>query len=408
MRNVIERYSIKILDNYFLLCIVNGLLAICNMEKIAKLDLLIMLAGTVITVKYFSRRIVLIDIFVLFFILSIAISSLFEDYDYDFWYDGCRKQLYTMQFYFVGKYLGIYNYKLFKNGIVPFLIVCFVGLYLYISSPEWYMDYKMKIWEGDNSIIKFYEMSRFSAFWRYPYWISYGCAIIYSFLLYRSFITKKMMSYDKIILSFIFFIAILAQQRAPLSIMSLTTIVYVLVDMPLKYNGRTNHFSPMMSYMLLLFLVIILVLNFMSNDAFIRLLEKLELLNDNSRFLRDRADIFSDFYHKKITFWGDGIGRYSHAAFFKGKMAITDQQYMKILYETGYWGCIGYAIIIGYSIIKGVQSIKEHFFELNIILFFVIAMTGANCLSNFDQHVAIFWLCCGKITSLNFDKNNRI
>ena len=133
-------------------------------------------------------------------------------------------------------------------------------------------------------------------------------------------------------------------------------------------------------------------------------------IDDIRAFLDERANIFSQFLTKEITLFGDGIGRYSAAAYRMGKDAITDQQYLLTVYETGYWGCLGYGIIILAVIIKGLKSFSANYFELTIILFYLLAMSGANCLSSFGQHIAIFWVCCGRIYngSLLHDKKRNM
>lgn len=106
----------------------------------------------------------------------------------------------------------------------------------------------------------------------------------------------------------------------------------------------------------------------------------------------------SSFETTDVTFLGSGIGRYSHSIFLTGStLAITDQQYLRILYETGYLGCLGYGFISLAIILRGLKNLKNNLFELSVIIFFLIAMMGANCLSQFDMHTAIFWLCCGRI-----------
>ena len=150
--------------------------------------------------------------------------------------------------------------------------------------------------------------------------------------------------------------------------------------------------------------------SFIDVDMLTRLLEKIEVLSDASVFLDERANIFSQFLTKDITLLGDGIGRYSAAAYRMGKDAITDQQYLLTVYETGYWGCFGYGVIILAVIIKGLKSFSVNYFELTIILFYLLAMSGANCLSSFGQHIAIFWMCCGRICngSLLHDKKRNM
>ena len=371
-----------------------------GMINIAKFDLLIMLAATVITISYLSKGITKFDLFIIFFIGAIAFSSLINNYDHKLWYQGCRSQLYFTIFFFVGRHSQIANLNIFRVGMLPFLCVCITGLGLYIMSPSWYMDYKLQIWQTDEGVSegRILEMTRLSAFWQYPYWVSYGCAIMYAYIMINCYMKEFMKRQDAIILIFIAFIALLTQQRAPLFTITSLTIAFILFGLfKRKRIGHISLRTSILYFILLVVCMFVLFLTVIDTEMLSRLWEKFELLEDISMFLNDRADIFSDFYSKKISLFGDGIGRYSHTAYNLGKQAITDQQYMQLIYETGYFGCIGYAIIILTVLFKGLRHYSSFYLELTIIAFFLVAMTGANCLSSFNQHIAIFWMCCGRI-----------
>ena len=98
-----------------------------------------------------------------------------------------------------------------------------------------------------------------------------------------------------------------------------------------------------------------------------------------------------------MTFWGDGIGRYSHLAYQQNKLAITDCQYIQTLHETGYFGLIGYILLFIYLIVNGMRNIKLNIFEIGVLIFYLIAMIGANPLSNQGIHTIFLWICCGRI-----------
>lgn len=395
----IKKWSFKIVNNYFLLFAINGFLGMIGLMSIAKLDLLIMLSATVIAILYLSKQITTLDFFIISFICTIALIGFLQNYDTDLWYFGCRGQLYYTIFFFIGRYSSN-NIRIFQKGLWPFLLVCVIGLILYIASPSWYLDFKMQMWDGSGEILdnRVLEMSRLSAFWEYPYWVSYGCAIMYSCVIIQTYIKGYMNKKEIFILLFIAFIAILTQQRAPLFIIALVTVLYIFAGLFKK--KKVGHISLRVSigyFLLLSVCMIALFLSVIDIYMLSRLLEKIEVLENASIFIDDRANIFSDFSTKKISFWGDGIGRYSSAAFHLGKPAITDQQYLLMLHETGYFGCIGYMIIGLIVLIRGFKYFSLNYIELVVILFFLMAMTGANCLSSFMQHVAIFWICCGRI-----------
>lgn len=398
MIKLINRISTSVISHYFLLTSINACLIMLGLVSFAKLDLLIMLCAIVITINYLSHNVYFIDLFVLAFIFIIAISGFVQDYPYEFWYDGCRTQLFNILFFFVGRYPQMSNMDVLKKGLYPFLIVCIIGLILYIYQPSWYLDYKLHFWSSDTSVNRILEMSRFSAFWTYPYWISYGSAIMYSFLLYQSYIEGEIKLKNGCLLIFIFFISILTQQRAPLTFILATTLFYFSIStLTLNKIKSRSLWKTMSLLIIVIFCAIFFSISFMSSDMAEKLFEKINALSDASSFLKERSGIFDYFKHKTISFLGDGIGKYSHEAVKMGKYAITDQQYLQIIHESGYLGCFGYSFIIISIIIKGIKNLKQNLLYLIIISFFLMAMTGANCLSNFDQHTAIFWLCCGYI-----------
>lgn len=397
---IIKKRSIVIVRNYFLLFAINGLLGMLGLSAIAKLDLLIMLAATIIAFFYLSYQTNKLDTFIIFFIVSIAAIGLIQNYDKNLWYAGCRGQLYYMIFFFVGRYCGYKNIPILQKGVWPFLIVCIIGLILYVLSPPWYMNFKLQMFEDNLSDGRILEMARLSAFWEYPYWVSYGCAIIYTYLMMRSLIQGYMEKNKIFILLFIFLISLLTQQRAAIFTIAFVTVIYIIIGF--FKRKKTGHVSLRVSTVYFLILTIFMAILFMSlvgEDMLTRLFEKLEVFENAATYVDDRANLFSDFKTKEITLLGDGIGRYSAAAYHLGKPAITDQQYMLTVYETGYWGCFGYILIGLIVIIKGLKSFALNYIELIIVLFFLLAMTGANCLSTFLQHIAIFWICCGRICS---------
>ena len=154
----LERISLTVIEYYFLLLSINGLFIMAGLKEFAKFDLLELLAGFVITIFAISKGLSKIEIFVIFFILSIAIISQFNWYEKLLWYDGCKSQLAPMLFFIVGYYTIKSRNFLLEKGKIPFLLTCLIALFLYVKSPEWYINYKMIIWQyTDNSTNKILE-----------------------------------------------------------------------------------------------------------------------------------------------------------------------------------------------------------------------------------------------------------
>lgn len=394
-------YIEKILNNYFILLAVNAFITMCGLLQLAKIDLIIFVGAIFTTCYILARRKTLIDIFIILFTLTITFVGVLKNYPHELWYNGVRYQLLSIIFFFIGESNKMYDWKLFDKAIVPILIVGLVGLILFIISPNWYVLYKMAAWEDQASDGRILEMTRLSAFWTYPYWVSYGSAIILYYIVCKSYGMGTISKFHMMALFVLFLVIVLTQQRAPLLFASLSVLgIFVKGLFDEKNSNRT--FSKNLFFFLLILLCALsfTVIFLLDEERVLFMTSKLESLfasDGDTSFLESRADIFSDFFRKKITFWGDGIDMYSHKAYYMGKLAITDQQYLKILYETGYFGTICYSILFLSVIIKGLLNFRYCMFELGVVLFYIVAMSGANCLAASDQHCVIFWLCCGRI-----------
>lgn len=180
-------------------------------------------------------------------------------------------------------------------------MVCFIGLILYITSPSWYVDFKLSGFT-DNEGGRFLEMTRLSAFWTYPYWVSYGSGIIYFYLLFKSYKKGRITTKIAFALIFLAVIMVLAQQRAPIAFVALITLTLLVNSL---FNGQKRSFSTYVLFLLLILVCCIsIVFSFLDQERLIFMLSKFESLIEggNASFLKERTNIFSDFYSKKITF----------------------------------------------------------------------------------------------------------
>ena len=385
-----------IIPSYFLIAAVNAFLRMIGLEKVAKLDNFYFYSVLLVTFVSFVKRIDRAKVFFLFFIAGLFFSSYCEQYSRDCLENALRGQIFCMVFFFIGKDHPQIAEDFFRKGLFPYIVVCIAALGLYIKMPSWYLTMKLMNTTSNWTDGYILEMSRLSGFWPFPYWVSYGGGIFYCYLAAKCY--KSMYMNMKIITLMVFLLIILflAQQRAPL-IYSCFVTIYFIVLAVYRNKTRDKYRSYILLFFVLSFVSLYAVSQFMNADMLERMVEKMGKANYSSSFLSERADLFSHFYDKKITFWGDGLGRYSHVALSKGLPAITDHQYLKIVYESGIWGCLGYGLIIIISLIHGALKWRENLFPLTIMGMYIMAMAGANCLAVSEEHAGIFWLCCGLI-----------
>ena len=189
MKNILNSKIILLPTlHYFTLTAIGGLGNIFNISVLGKIGLLILLSGIFITIKYFFyEKIKPFDLFLIFFLTSLAFIGLFSSYPQELYWYGVRYQLALTLFYFVGKSSDFKDWTFFNNMKIPILVVAIIGLYLYFSPPSWYIAWKLSSTTKFSSESRILEMTRLSAFWEYPYWISYSAALLYHYIIYKMF-----------------------------------------------------------------------------------------------------------------------------------------------------------------------------------------------------------------------------
>ena len=382
--------STFVLSSYFLISALNGFTNAFFARSYMSIYLLLIV---VFSFKHLLSESKVIDWLFLLFVLLIISSSLMQNYESELFSEGIR-YIPLLLCFLLGRGNLYKEHHLFKYGIYVYVIVSLIGLYLFFTMPAWYLDFKMDGWYINDSESRILEMMRLSAFWQYPYWISYGGAIFFTYIICNSF---KKINFDKknvILLVFISLIVILAQQRV-----AILWIVILIMTFALK-NVVLDKKKYILPFFVILFVLGFILFSFLSDEFIGRFIYKFDALSEDN-FLKRRSDLFSFVYDKEISFFGDGIGRYGHKAFVLFRRnAITDQGYLKILHENGIFGIIGFSLLILYSTIVGVHNFKNNLFEIFVVIFFLISMMGSNSIFMHDTHALVFWLCLGRLSNV--------
>lgn len=388
-----------VIENYFILTALFGFLGMLSIHYFEYGNIITLSLFIVGFSSFVREKNSLIDYVLMLTILIISLLGFFLC-PYKLLYKvGFTAEIIPMFAFFVGRSKLCNDEKIFKKGIYALTITSLMGLWLYITQPSWYINYRLTNIENvtDNS---FLEMTRLSAFWEYPYWISYGSAIIYSFILGQLVIEHR---YPKrlgfFLLFFFALISLLTQQRASMGIIVLTTVVYNIYSRKIdnrSYRGILKAIIVMSFALLFLYLF---MSKYIDETRLDFMLKKFTDINESdNNFLKDRADIFDNMRDVPISLLGDGLGLYSHTADSMGlKHYITDQGYMKMLYETGVFGFLFRVGAITCCFIRGLKYRRIFYFELTIIFMIMVSLFGANSLSSMQMHNVIFWLCCGRI-----------
>lgn len=396
------------IENYFLLTALFGFLEMLSIhyfeyKYIIQLSLLFVSVSLIIGEKHNK-----IDVTLILTIFIIVLSGYFLC-PYNILYKaGVTGEIIPMFAYFIGKSEFCNNDKIFEKGVCVVAIVSIIGLWLYITQPAWYLNFRLS---GIDNITDhaYLEMTRLSAFWEFPYWMSYGVAILYCFVLGRTLIENKLSK--KIGYPLLFFFAIislLTQQRASIGIIVLATIVYNIYNRKINNKSYTGIIKVILIISFALLLLYLIISHFLDETRIDFIISKFTELNERDNFIEDRANLFDNMYDVPISILGDGLGLYSHTAVEMGlKHYITDQGYMKMIYETGIIGSVLRIIIIAICLFKGLKDKRIYYFEITVIIMIVISLFGANSLSSMQMHNVIFWICCGRINNNLLLENKR-
>lgn len=388
--------------NYFFITALDGALNMFGYPSLCKFSLLLLFALVYISIKHIKQNgLSKVDLYVLTLSLIIVISSLSENYSTNLLWYGIRYQLlFMITGIIVGESSISINWSFIEKALLPICIVSLIGLYLFFTSPDWYINFRMSNTTNQNAL---FEMTRLSAFWEYPYWVSYGCAILYSFIIYRLFISQPIFpKYSSLLLPYLLLVILLAQQRVAIAFVIALTLFFLVYSV-FRYKLNNKFFTRILIVGIALILLLLLIIKHLDVARIDFIIDRLNASErtTNESFISFRAGLYDSFFKKGISLFGDGIGRYSHAALDEGSRAITDHQYYELLFETGVIGFAGYMILFAFIFIKGLKNMKCNLFELGILSFYLIAMLGADCLSSPAMHSVVFWICCGRILNKN-------
>lgn len=354
----------------------------------------------VLAISYFSHNKPDVhDLLLIFVFLVIIYVGKYFSVPYILFRNGVEAELLPMLAFFIGKDKFHVDDEIFRKGIAAVAFCGLIGLFLYVWQPSWYVAFRLANFKN-YSEARYLEMTRLSAFWEYPYWIGYGAALMFAYL-FGKMMKKKSMNkkLDFFLLLFLALIVFLTQQRAAIALI-LISIAYITITTSNKMSVTVVRvFKISMITCTISFIGLFALNHFLDSSRLEHILSKFTALSfsGNSNFLQDRADLFYSFKNKDLSVFGDGIGMYSHVAYSMGLPAITDQGYLKLLYETGYFGFFARIILIAIALFRGIKYRKNFYLEFVFIMAILVSMFGANSLSSGQMHNIIFWLCCGRL-----------
>lgn len=390
----IEKLIYKIVSRYYWLYVIVSVIAFVSTKDLnAMLAFLTIIAG-ILSFEKARNRMNFFDFIVLIYILYSFISYGFSSYSGKLYYAGIRYQLIFTMFYFIGRNSDISLRKFYCNIKWPMVFAFISGLILYVWSPAWYLAPKMarlSQWANDYQI---HEATRLSSFWIHSYFCGYAALIYLMFTITNRVIKNKIEKFFPVKIALALLVLFFAQQRVSIFFFIFFFLILLL------YAGKKRLQS--FGIMLKLFFwsctlgtcIFLLLINYFDESLIDYIASR--SINSDDNFLLTRIHQFDNFL-PFISFFGQGLGRFGHAAIALNLPCISDNEYMRILCELGFVGLVLIMTLFGGLLLKALKNFKHLHFEGFIILFYLIAMIGAAPLEMSSQQNFMLWFCLGRI-----------
>jgi len=334
------------------------------------------------------------DFLVCFFIIySIFSYFLFGDYPVEVFIASIRDQIFPISFYFFARSKHMRNCDLLQKAIIPLMVAYFVGFVLFFTAPGWYIDYRLG---GDynRTVNGFYEVTRLSSFWTSSYFVGFSALFVIIYVINRRFIDNYVVKNYKTILVISFLTLFFTQQRISIGFVGLYLII---LSLTLIFKGRLKPIT-FIKYFLsacLLIGIIAILVTFYTDKYYVDYIVG-RVTGSEDGMIEDRVNLFEK-YISSISFWGDGMGKYSHNALLYDLPSITDCEYIRTPNEIGIFGMILFLLIALLSFLRLIKKRKILCFESFCLAFFLLAMIGATPLEVSQQQPFMLWYCIGKI-----------
>lgn len=378
-----------------------GLISLLEIPYLVKSVLILQISLLYLFVFESLKNLGKCDLIVGLFFLMIIVSQ-FLNVDNPYLYKTAKAQILPMLLFPIAS-KGYFSGSLFfEKGKRIVFVVAVIGLLLYFISPSYYTSLKLllidKVVVLDERTDLDLEASRLSAFWLYPYWVSYSSAIFYSYILLKSFKKKfKHCKEDLLIMVVLIAAMFFAGQRLPMAFSVFITLLITMYG--LTFSEYRKNSVMLLVYVIIFIIIISYIITFVDPDIIDFIFDKFSYAlngDGNNSFIGERFEMFAGL-GGPISLFGDGLGRYSFVSARIGHSYIADNAWLRLLYENGIIGLLYFVFLFLYLLILGVRDFKHNIFEVGIIIMYVFSMTGADCLTSDQQHPVVLWICCGRI-----------
>lgn len=380
-----------IIDNYYWIFVLLALWTYIGLPDFYSLIIIIYVLAAIV---FFNERPInwnIIDTFFIIYIIYQLCSYMFSSYRLSLYYYGIKNQIMPMAFYFIGRNILVSDNRFLERMKWPMMFAFVVGLILYFWSPDWYLARKISMLGSEASKTRFFEVTRLSSFWPWSYAMGYGS--LYFILYFTKDILKD--KTNKVMftcLSVAMLTMFFAQQRVSIAF-------FILYLFFITIYGSISKNQVIVLWTFVGFTVLALII-WIFEYADARFLDYVlnRSIYSKGNIIEERFSLFSSFW--KLSIFGEGLGKYGHAALMYKEPSIPDCEYIRLMAELGIVGYLLFFLIYASLLLRAFFLRKFLLFEYCILLFFLAAMIGATPLENVAMQPFLLWYCLGKINTV--------
>lgn len=384
------RISNKLLDYYYLIIFLVYFLDVF-FPKIIRPGVIAALIIIVISTSAIPKKIDMFDMLILVYIfynMFAILLTMNNGFPMTVGIAEFSSSSLPILFYFFGKKFYLNRDKFYINFILACLFCYIVGLYWFLTVPDYYISYLGR----DNINFYLFDYFKDPRLGSFVGSTAIGIYAPISALLAYYFHQRTHQKKYLIMYYLSIIISLLSQQRA-----SYLMILVVIILVNYKYfNKKITKKRIAGEITVLLFLLPLVLLGYLNEfqNIFVAINRFSTVFSDRSmQWLRVTELGYN-------IFLGNGLGSMSHRAIQYSKLLINDGAYFKLLAELGIVGFVLFTSIVISTLIRiyNKKRIKDYFVETTIVILFLIQSIGSNTIF-FQESAPLFWIAIGFIFS---------
>lgn len=313
----------------------------------------------------------------------------------------------AMLYFFVGASSNVDTEKFYRYLLISATISFTIGLLLYFTTPDWYVS-KLAEWANQSKIASVemsetsvLEHTRFQSYLMSEYAISHFTMFGLAVVCFTAFREDKYKISSKWVYLSIFVLlvcAIISQMRVAMFCSVATFLSFIIYDIFISKKGKSLRIILVISVILITAVAYFICSNREQFELVSSLMSNRMEEMSIGKALKGRENQIDNL----MSTWnwviiGHGLGSGGAISLLGGYPGVTDQNYIKILYENGLLGMLLFMIIIIKTLIKAIKKYRYYTIELVIIVFVMIAMLGSNTLCFAYLYILPFWFAIGRV-----------